>query len=379
MKRVLYLNNYMLNDVINQRKNKEIFSQAANNKVNAIRKSLERNNVYVQILSSGLVNNKKLKFYKEFNSEIDKKLTYCSILDAPLLNIITSIFFMFFKIKKIHKNQKVSNIIFYNYKPEVAIPALLAKKLLKIPITLEYEDGYHTVDSIGKMKSVLFTLTEKIVSKNIDSAILVTSKLRQRVNVKNVVVRGVVDEILLIESSKKVKKNKKIKIIYSGGLDEERGIKILLESLKYIDYDFDLVITGKGIFENQVREYKDSRIKFYGFVDYDLVKKLIVNSDILINCQLEKHNFGEASFPSKIFEYIATGNRIVSSKVSDIYEFAKDCFYFYDDDKPENLALAIKKAINDIENNNNYYLENTKRICYENTYDSIGKIILKIL
>lgn len=379
MKNILYLNNFMLEDVINERNNENIFSQPANNKINGIRKSLEANGCKVTLLSSGLVNNKKFKFYKTQKSTLDNKLIYCSIIDVPLINTMSSLISMYLKIRKFNKEKKIDNIIFYNYKPEVAWAAFLAKKLLHIPITVEYEDGYNSVEGMGKLKFYLFKLTEEYVGKNIDSAILVNSILREKINVPNVIVRGVVDENFLRQCDLPKNNNEKITIVYSGGLDKERGIEVLLNSLDYINYDFELIISGKGCLEYKVIEKKDSRINYLGFTSYDIVKSTLRNADILVNCQLENHDFGQVSFPSKIFEYIATKNRIVSSRVADIEDFAGECFYFYKEDNPKYLADALKMAIRDIENDRNQYKCNIVKLCEDNTYINVGKKILKIL
>lgn len=379
MKNIVYLNNYMLEDIIEIRNNKNIFSQPANNKIKAIRNSLEANGAKVQILSSGLVNNRTFRIYKKFNSNKDKNLIYSSIIDIPLINTLSSIISLYLLIKKKNKEEKIDNIIFYNYKPEVAWAAWLAKKRLGIKITVEYEDGYNSVEGISKLKRWLFSYTEKKVSKVIDSAILVTSKLKDKFDVKNVVVRGVVDEKFLNKCKNEKKLKDKITIAYSGGLDKERGIEVFLNSLKYIEEDVEIIISGKGPLEYKVKECKDDRVKFLGFVDYSVVQEILMNSHILVNCQLENHDFGLVSFPSKIFEYIATGNRIVSSKCSDIEYFAKNCFYFYDNDDSKNLSEAIKIAISDIRDNNNRYYKNISDLCKNNNLKEIGKKIIKIL
>lgn len=379
MKKVVYLNNYMLEDVIEARNNKNIFSQPANNKINAIRKSLEVNNVNVEVISSGLTNNETIKKYRMFKSNLDDKLTYSSIIDFPLLNTISSILSMFSIIEKINKENKIDNIIFYNYKPEVAWAAWLAKKILGIKITLEYEDGYSSVEGLSYLKKSLFKLTENIVSRSIDSAIIVTSKLQDKVKVKSVVVRGIIDEEFLHTCSKNKNLKEKITVMYSGGLDKERGIEVFLNSLEYIDEDIDVIISGKGSLENIVKENCDKRINFLGFVDYSVVKENLMNSHILVNCQLENHKFGLASFPSKIFEYMATGNKIISSKCSDVEEFSKNTFYFYDNDDPRGLAEAIKDAIIDIKRNNNTYNNKLFKLLQKNKYEEIGQSIIEVL
>lgn len=381
MKHIVYLNNYMLEDIIKLRNNKSVFSQAANNKIWGIKKSLEENNCDVKILSTGLVNNNTFKFYKKYYSKIDNKVTYCSIIDIKLINVLSSIFFTFLEIIKINKEKKIDNIIFYNYKPEVAWPAWLAKKILKTNITIEYEDGYYSTESISKFKQKLFVLTENIISKSVDSAILVTSKLKSRVDARSVIVRGIVDEEFMkyCKSTRQANNSGKVKILYSGGLDKERGLQVLLDSLDYIDEEFELIISGRGPLENIITNKNDSRIKYLGFTDYEVVKENIKNADILVSCQLENHNFGNVSFPSKIFEYIASGNKIISSKTSDVEEFGEDSFYFYENDDSQKLAYSIKQAIHDINIKNNRYELNVQKLCKENTCKKVGQKIISVL
>ena len=133
----------MTDEIVHIRNNQNIYSQPANNKIAGITEALLENDCKVKILSSGLVNGKTGKLYKKI---MDKALgidvVYCSIVDFPFINTISSVFFTYQQIKKENKKNKIDNIIFYNYKPEVAWAAWLAKKRLHIPITVEYEDGY---------------------------------------------------------------------------------------------------------------------------------------------------------------------------------------------------------------------------------------------
>jgi glycosyltransferase involved in cell wall biosynthesis len=361
--------------IIKERNNKSFYSQAANNKIKGITESITSTNNNITIISSGLMNNKTLKKYKKvYDKQNGIDIIYSEIIDAPLINTLSSIWYIYKEIKILNKEKHIDNIIFYNYKPEVAWAALIAKKRLKIPITIEYEDGYSNTNNFGKFKSTIFKFTEKKVSKNVDSAILINSTLKKEYNVPSIVVRGVVNKQFYEECKNYKKKDNDIfTILYSGGLDETRGINVLIESLKYIPFNLKLIITGKGNVD-----FEDKRIDFKGFISYEEMKKMMVQADLLVQCQLVNNSFNDVSFPSKIFEYIATNNFIISSKVADITEFAKNDILYYDNDNSNDLANKIIE-IYEIWKNKNGKKANFNKLCEENLPEKIGIEIINIL
>ena len=158
MKRVLYLCNYMTENIQKLRNNKASFSQAANNKITGITKALLYNDCEVLILSSGLVNNKTGRFYQEVSEKTDfAQVIYAGMRDIPVLGSFSAAVHMYRLICRLHAEKMIDNIIFYNYKPEVALPAFWAKKRLGIPITVEYEDGYSSIADIKGLKKLIFT------------------------------------------------------------------------------------------------------------------------------------------------------------------------------------------------------------------------------
>lgn len=374
MKRVLYLCNYMTENIQKLRNNKASFSQAANNKITGITKALLYNDCEVLILSSGLVNNKTGRFYQEVSEKTDfAQVIYAGMRDIPVLGSFSAAVHMYRLICRLHAEKMIDNIIFYNYKPEVALPAFWAKKRLGIPITVEYEDGYSSIADIKGLKKLIFTKTEKVVSKKIDSAILVSAQLQPLFSVPTVVVRGVVNEDFYQECCNyKKRKNEKFTILYSGDLGKTRGVGILYDALGSFKEDCRVIITGKGKLGSN-----DPRIDFRGFVSYQEVKDLMKQADVLLQCQRTKDSFAQTSFPSKLFEYIATGNVIVSSAMDDVKSFAGDAIIYYENDDSKNLAESLEKAylLYEKENNN----EKIERLCKENLPCNVGKCIVKVL
>ena len=378
MKRILYLNNYLSNSIISSRRNKNIFSQAANNKISGIIDSLKTAGCDIKIISSGLVNSKTGKVY---NIERDMcngcEVIYAPIWDIPFINTVSSILAIYKIIKREHKERNVDNIVFYNYKPEVAWAALLAKKRLHIPITVEIEDGYSNVDGISRIKRWIFTQTEKVVSKYIDSALCVNSAMSRDLDVPSVVVRGVVNNTIVDMAKTHDKSQRNMpRVLFSSTIDEVRGARILLEALNYTTKEFELLITGRddrGI----CRQCEDSRMRYLGFLSYEDLQYNLLDADILLQCQLEKSGFSQVSFPSKVFEYIATGNLIISSSMKDVIDFAGDSFIFYYNDSPKELATAIDKAIDSLKTKE--VQQKIEKLVLENTAEQVGKRILKVL
>lgn len=372
MKRILYLNNFMTETLIKNRRNQNIYSQPANNKIAGITEALTANNCEVKILSSGLVNGKSGRLYKKMTEmALNVEVIYCPIIDFPLINTISSILFIYMQIKKENAARKVDNIIFYNYKPEVAWAAWLAKKKLGIPITVEYEDGYTHVSGIHGLKAWIFKFTEENVKKSVDSAILVNSHLKKYYSVPNIIVRGIVNKDFWQKCQEyRKEENSKFTILYAGGLDEERGIGVLLESLKYNDLDYQVIISGKGNIQCD-----DPRVDFRGFLPYEEVQNLLMQCDLLVQCQLSKNAFSNVSFPSKLFEYIATGNAIISSDIDEVKRFAEDAFIYYENDDPQKLAEAIKLVYT----GKKQMEKKIDALCKENMPEAVGRDILKIL
>ncbi len=239
MKRVLYLCNYSTNYIHKLRNNELIFSQAANNKIEGIVESLICNGCEVIILSSGLVNCHSFRYFPSVEEKNSRyRIFFAGMRDIPVWGNFSSALNMYKLICKLHKEKNVDNIIFYNFKPEVAFAALWAKRNLGIPITVEYEDGYADVSEIKRIKKNIFIFVEDYVSKYIDSGILVNSQLKAKFSVPTVVVRGIINkEFYNYCQNYKKYKNRKFTILYAGDLGESRGIDILYESLKYLHLD----------------------------------------------------------------------------------------------------------------------------------------------
>lgn len=112
-------------------------------------------------------------------------------------------------------------------------------------------------------------------------------------------------------------REQEIKIMYAGVLEKVTGIDLLLEAVHMIDNEnIKLIISGKGSLEGLVEQYqfKDERIQYLGYLDYNNYLEALDNADILVNPRNMNLSENQNNFPSKIMEYLATGKQIISTK-----------------------------------------------------------------
>lgn len=107
----------------------------------------------------------------------------------------------------------------------------------------------------------------------------------------------------------------KISVMYSGVLDLRYGIPELLDAMKLLDDGFELWLTGDGNAADLIRqrEREDPRIRFFGYLPsrQDLLNKQ-AQATMLISPRRDSEEASRYCFPSKLFEYMASGRPVIS-------------------------------------------------------------------
>lgn len=143
---------------------------------------------------------------------------------------------------------------------------------------------------------------------------------------------------------------KKKAVMYSGKLDEQYGIKMLLDAfMKISAADVELWLTGGGNAESYIKECakKDTRIKFFGFLPsrQDVLKKQ-AEASLLINMRLPSEPASGYCFPSKLFEYMATGTPVLSFDIAGIPREYLPHLFIVEEETIEALTKAIDDTMN---------------------------------
>ena len=121
---------------------------------------------------------------------------------------------------------------------------------------------------------------------------------------------------------------------YMGNFDLKKdNVDNIVEAFALISDahpDVDLYLYGtptssdRKIIENLIKEKNlDERVFIKGRVDYDLVPQVLMNATILVTSQPQTKR-AEGGFPTKMGEYMMTGNPVILTDVGEIHQYITD-------------------------------------------------------
>lgn len=220
--------------------------------------------------------------------------------------------------------------------------------------------------------------------KFVDKFILLTSQMADKLNIKApyMVMEGIApSENVEIDSSTADKFSDCKYILYSGILSKKFGIETLLTAFSSIrDDELQLLICGCGECEEQIADFKDSRIHFLGKLDRSQVLALQRNAAVLVNPRQNNEEFTKYSFPSKTMEYLASGVPVVAYKLDGIPDEYDRYIRYVPDNGPEALAHTIKEVCDMPEDERHSMGEQAKDfVTKEKNYIKQGRRILDFI
>lgn len=202
---------------------------------------------------------------------------------------------------------------------------------------------------IKKLYNIFSAKRSESLYKYIDKFVLLTDQMSKklRITVPYLVIEGMVFNKTIREDATIAEKYiNEHYVFYSGTLNYEFGISILLEAFTKIDRpDIKLIICGFGEAEKTIKESKDKRIVFLGKLDRTQVIPLQKNATVLVNPRQDINEFTKYSFPSKTLEYLVSGVPIVAYKLAGIPDEYDEFIEYVPDNSPKSLAESIMKII----------------------------------
>ncbi len=266
-----------------------------------------------------------------------KKFEIKSLLKNKITNFLGRINFGFRVAKYIKKNHN---------------PDLIITRSLISSVFLSIYKINHFIEIHSEMKSITkFILINLnfINSKYIKKIIFISKALEKKFNIskkKTLILHDGVD----IENFSKSKLVTKIKSVsYVGSFHEGKGVELILSLAKKFN-NLKFNIYGEPL-KKQYKKTKNVRI--HGYVNYNKVPSILVKSDVLLlpsapvqYGRSKSVNISNYNSPLKMFDYLAAGKIIISSKLDGICEVLKN---------RENAILVKKynlklweKALNDL-------------------------------
>ena len=253
---------------------------------------------------------------------------------------------------KKHKNEEVTVLVYQMHTPFMAAADAIKRMIPNSKIVLIVPDLPQFMDmNMSRLKKVLKAIDWKNICKLmkcVDQYVLYSGHMADFLKLKEgewMVMEGSYDPSLLIDENDVQKNDEKISVMYSGVLDLRYGIKELLDAMDLLDENYELWLTGNGnavpLIEERAKS--DSRIKYFGYLPsrYDLLKKQH-EATMLISTRDPSESASAYCFPSKLFEYMVSGNPVLSTRIKGIPEEYFEYLIELPNIEPKTLSEKIK-------------------------------------
>lgn len=357
---IFYINNYY-NDAF-KTKREPLSFLAAKNKIEYILYLLKCNKFDFFNISYGFTKNtgifKKEKFSDEFIY-----LPCVNFCKKNKYNIISLMFMNIFLFIYILRNISKDDVVILYHEPLMMPVIKLAKFIKKFKLILEVEELYFTNNKRNRIKNFVYKVNETLIIKSSDAYITVNDLVKRHIDnitkgKNSIICYGNYNLVYEFEKMRSSVlegfTDRKIKILYSGLIDNVRGAFTVLQLAKKLENRYEIIITGYGEEEQLKRFTKEidkinsdfgyEKVKFYKELNNKDYLKVLRSSDICLNCQNDKDEFAKYSFPSKIINYLCFNKIVISNNMPSVInsKLAK-CMVFADLNDLDDFAKKIEE------------------------------------
>lgn len=300
----------------------------------------ERHDVYVL--------NFNLKRFKDQ----EPRGTRCMMVDAGWFEASDpSIYYLlnsvphFLKIRELVRRERIDVIVSANILPA------FAANFAGTPVVLDYLDHFEESASVYYPGSLVGRVIQRgvsgIVKYNVahaDHIITVTKEFKSLLRAMGgkeitVVPNGVDSELLrpLPKEESKRKLGLEGNVLgYVGSLEHWVDLEMVVEAMPFIDAK--LLVIGPGLFTNYGEKIQrlaedigvSDKIAFIGAVRYQDLGPYISAMDIGLN-PLKRMKKNEETVGGKVFNYLACGRPVLSSRMSALVNLLPEELFYYDD------------------------------------------------
>jgi glycosyltransferase involved in cell wall biosynthesis len=256
-------------------------------------------------------------------------------------------FFRYFSVlretKKWAKDNKEKNVfvVVYSLHSPFLKAAILIKKIIpNAKIFVIVPDLPLNMDMSSKLQQVFKHLDWLIIKKmilKIDKFVLFTEQMAQYLKIpiyKWILIEGLINKDKLL-NQRHVKKYKKRTILYMGSLKKSYNLELLVNAFSELNLpDVELHVYGRGESEGLLKllSQKNKNFIFCNYVSSDIAFKIMQKATILVNPRSTSEDFTKYSFPSKTFEYMASGTPLITTKLPGIpFEYFNYTYCFEDE------------------------------------------------
>ena len=297
-------------------------------------------------------------------SNLEARETKCQLLSAdwiavedPSLYYLLNFPYHLWKIRSIVRDQDIDVILSANILPSFAANFAGAPRVFDYLDHLEESASiYYPGSALGEIVKNVVSFVTKFNLRHAHSVITVTKELSeflQDLGVKDITVipNGVDTEVLRPEPREEAKKSLGLKGVvlgYVGSLEHWVDLETVVSALPRLDAT--LLVVGPGLFTDYGDGIKkmaedlgvEKRIVFTGAVKYKELSRYISAMDIGLN-PLKMMKKNDYAAGGKVFNYLACGRPVLSSRMISLERLLGDEIYYYDD--VESFILQVKRIL----------------------------------
>ncbi|MFB1066326.1 glycosyltransferase [Natrinema sp. H-ect4] len=303
------------------------YSLAGNNKRTNVVKALGTNHdvdvLSPMFLSNGSYSLHGARAYQ--HPETNVTIRTSPTVDIPLLNfIVLGISTTIWALLMAYRSD-YDVVVFYNFSWKAVLPAYVLRLTQGIPLVIEYEDGLVHHDHI--VMRLVARLTSRFDGL-VDGGICANEMLASRLETDNTtVVYGPPSIGMPAELPSPSYEQSEHVIMYAGALDRVRGASEFVRLADSIAAERDDVVfwmSGYGSesehahIESEIVDCTHAEIEFFGTLPWDDYRDRLVSADILVNPQDPAEDITRYTFPSKLLDFMATGNYVVTTDIEGI-------------------------------------------------------------
>ena len=286
--------------------------------------------------------------------DLEPRLTRCRLVAAsfietkdPSLYYLLNFPYHIWKIRQVVAREKIDLIVSANILPS------LAANFAGVPVVFDYLDHLEESASVYYPGSALGEIIRGVVSQitrfNLMRAcgvITVTNEFFKFLRDKGVkditvIVNGVDTKVLVPMPMEEAKRSLGLKgtvLGYVGSLEHWVDLETVVQALPRLDGT--LLIVGPGLFTDYGSLIKKmaedqgvaDRVIFIGSVKYPELSRYLSAMDIGLN-PLKKMKKNELTVGGKVFNYLACGRPVLSSRMNALEKLLGDEIYYYDDEE----------------------------------------------